>query len=362
MPVATPRAKCSPAKIRLPFPRTSRQPDGVLVTPQIALPLAATARLSRARRYASGKWTSPRKNRVGVFGRHSPSPRPVRRSQVADPASGCVAHRYETVSARPFWLSRDPIQEWGGVNLYGYVLNRPTSLIDPLGLTGGDSDAGLPQLLTPVVNPNVAPPGLAAWPILDTSKINLFPPKHAAEQYLKWGGVGKPNSKGESLDSKGNCWRFAANDPVEEGEEHFIDPPGWNANLQYGKGLQASSCKDLIDGLILNAGAQPLEEGNCCPKGFRRIKVQYADKIWNKVRKRWQRDYHFSRMFPDGAWLDKPGDTSPRDLSMVGGEAFTSEHYVNCGHLCLPNHVDTDKIAPPPPVSPRDPLMMQPGY
>jgi len=32
------------------------------------------------------------------------------------------------------WLSRDPIRELGGVNLYGYVLNDPVNLIDPLGL------------------------------------------------------------------------------------------------------------------------------------------------------------------------------------------------------------------------------------
>jgi RHS repeat-associated protein len=32
------------------------------------------------------------------------------------------------------WLSRDPIGEEGGINLYGYVLNNPLSLVDPFGL------------------------------------------------------------------------------------------------------------------------------------------------------------------------------------------------------------------------------------
>jgi len=32
------------------------------------------------------------------------------------------------------WLSRDPIEEGGGINLYGYVLNSPTSQTDRLGL------------------------------------------------------------------------------------------------------------------------------------------------------------------------------------------------------------------------------------
>lgn len=32
------------------------------------------------------------------------------------------------------WISEDPIQEEGGINLYGYVFNSPTTAIDPLGL------------------------------------------------------------------------------------------------------------------------------------------------------------------------------------------------------------------------------------
>jgi RHS repeat-associated protein len=32
------------------------------------------------------------------------------------------------------WLSRDPIAEDGGINLYGYVKNVPTMFVDPLGL------------------------------------------------------------------------------------------------------------------------------------------------------------------------------------------------------------------------------------
>jgi RHS repeat-associated protein len=44
------------------------------------------------------------------------------------------------------WLSRDPINEQGGINLYQYVKNMPIEAIDPLGLTPdefGWFDAGM---------------------------------------------------------------------------------------------------------------------------------------------------------------------------------------------------------------------------
>jgi len=43
------------------------------------------------------------------------------------------------------WISRDPIEEAGGINLYAYVGNSPTNRIDPTGLVflmGGLSDSG----------------------------------------------------------------------------------------------------------------------------------------------------------------------------------------------------------------------------
>lgn len=32
------------------------------------------------------------------------------------------------------WLNPDPIEEWGGLNLYGYVDNDPLNWVDPYGL------------------------------------------------------------------------------------------------------------------------------------------------------------------------------------------------------------------------------------
>ena len=48
------------------------------------------------------------------------------------------------------WLSRDPIGEDGGINLYGYVFNSPVQKYDPLGLQG-DGFTGDQNLATQMV-------------------------------------------------------------------------------------------------------------------------------------------------------------------------------------------------------------------
>ena len=87
--------------------------------------------------------TSPLKNRVGGL-RSSPSGRPLgalRSSRKT--ATGYARINYETASGRAYFLSRDPIEIEGGINLYAYVGNNPLIYLDPSGLVSADCAAAI---------------------------------------------------------------------------------------------------------------------------------------------------------------------------------------------------------------------------
>ncbi len=65
------------------------------------------------------------------------------------------------------WLNRDPLEEDSGINLYGFVLNRPIGLVDPFGLEPNKCEDSLP----PEQNPKPKPPRSRTW----------YPPKDALE-------------------------------------------------------------------------------------------------------------------------------------------------------------------------------------
>ena len=76
-------------------------------------------------------------SRRGFFG--SPSGRTLSRRHLPHgTAPGYRACGYKTASGRPKWLSRDPLGEEGGLNLYSYTVDNPISWFDPFGLAPGD--------------------------------------------------------------------------------------------------------------------------------------------------------------------------------------------------------------------------------
>jgi hypothetical protein len=73
------------------------------------------------------------KNRVwGFFGDAQEMHR-TNRPQSLQPRQGNRLAPTTIALGRTYWLSRDPIEEEGGVNLYGFVYNAPYDWIDVLG-------------------------------------------------------------------------------------------------------------------------------------------------------------------------------------------------------------------------------------
>ena len=108
---------------------------------RISLPLAARSRYPCAWKmaYFSTAAASERRNptgksRVWDFFRFSNETHPANRRQPAQPRRKIRPTAMKTVSGIPYWPSRDPIGEEGGVNLYGLVGNDGVKVFDYLGL------------------------------------------------------------------------------------------------------------------------------------------------------------------------------------------------------------------------------------
>jgi hypothetical protein len=90
---------------------------------------------------ASGQPNLTAKNRVWGFFRESVSVCLETCPPALEPHQKNYAGPQETASGIPLWPSRDPIEEEGGVNLYGFVGNDGVSQWDLLGLANCDKDS-----------------------------------------------------------------------------------------------------------------------------------------------------------------------------------------------------------------------------
>ena len=85
------------------------------------------------------------KNRVWDFFDEPTKPRPANRPRTQQPRRKNRPCSYKTASGRPYWPSRDPIAERGGVNLYGFVGNNGVNKWDYLGFFSGGGGAYWPN-------------------------------------------------------------------------------------------------------------------------------------------------------------------------------------------------------------------------
>jgi hypothetical protein len=113
---------------------------------------------------------------------------------------------YEPVTGR--WPSRDPIEEEGGVNLYGFVFNRSVDLFDPDGKA--PMSGGFPATFPPFIPPGGYPP--AGDSNIPGTNIPIgdgpFDTANAVKEYLesvgyytcpKWGRTYRPGFTGGDI-------------------------------------------------------------------------------------------------------------------------------------------------------------------
>ena len=128
-------AKIALPKIRRPDKLRGVSPPAHRRFFPLAASLLALACLLAAPPRAAAVMTPPAKIASWGFD-HSPSGRPGDLPPAnQDGIRGYGLCAYEPASGRPEWLSRDPIEEQGGWNLYGFVANDAVSRYDALGLS-----------------------------------------------------------------------------------------------------------------------------------------------------------------------------------------------------------------------------------
>jgi RHS repeat-associated protein len=92
-------------------------------------------------------------------------------------------YRYYSASSGR-WVDRDPIEEWGGPNIYGFVKNRPTQFVDFLGL----SDLGVipppPAVIDPATDVQAASQAIKNFGTLPV-KTPPFSPSGAAAAAMR---------------------------------------------------------------------------------------------------------------------------------------------------------------------------------
>jgi hypothetical protein len=155
---------------------------------------------------------------------------------------------------------------------------------------------------------------------------------------LEWKNISSPmqgliNYWGRGDLSKGNCYRYAANDTIKCYKEHFERP----GDMDFTSLTPSSTCEKLIAYSIEDGmGLEPYYLGDV------KVAVVAAfDDSSNKFL-----DFHWYRQMDDGTWTHKPGSTEVSDTD-ASGKKITNPKACNrnygelnykyfCGYLYVP--------------------------
>jgi RHS repeat-associated protein len=142
--------------------------------------------------------------------------------------SDLTGFAYRTLNRRlQRWQNQDPIGEYGGINLYGYVGNNPVNRVDPFGLQL--EFFADPRIVTPPIEPLAPRPvgvPLPRVPGVSYPEGGPFPPSGTVENPFRPGSFGRyfPNPKNPAKPKFEECWRFDKGDSNEsgwKGVDHF---------------------------------------------------------------------------------------------------------------------------------------------
>ena len=144
------------------------------------------------------------------------------------------------------WLSEDPIEEEGGLNLYGYVENSPLMMVDPLGLD------------TFIINRPLNPTSKSQLPSKGTQSMIA----HRFVCVTQPDGSLATASWGNTYDKNGNgLWSFNAPEDVSAARHAFANG---NQGMNYGSKIDPFVPIALGKILMNGSSSHPWEMQNNC--------------------------------------------------------------------------------------------------
>lgn len=152
------------------------------------------------------------------------------------------------------WLSRDPIEEEGGIHLYNFVLNSPVHFVDPLGLVLHDAPivSTLPiAIVSQLSNPrNLAETG-AQWPTEVAEVVG-----QAADGYFDVSVEGEMTIKMSALPTTNLQGPAEPGRTIEQHERHHaaISIRWWKENKRSVDPIEGGYCTARCAGIAKDAG------------------------------------------------------------------------------------------------------------